>query len=102
MILANGAVVRNCIFRNNKTQNGKNGAALHCHLGNIRIENTLFVNNQSAGNGGAVQVGGGVTATFINCTLANNKAAGLSGGFGLGNNTSNLKVHNTIAYNNVG
>ncbi len=102
MILANGAVVRNCIFRNNKTQNGKNGAALHCHLGNIRIENTLFVNNQSAGNGGAVQVGGSVTATFINCTLANNKAAGLSGGFGLGNNTSNLNVHNTIAYNNVG
>ncbi len=102
MILANGAKVRNCVFRNNKTQNKKNGAAVHCHLGNIQIENTLFVNNQSTGNGGAVQVGGGVTATFINCTLANNMATGLSGGFGLGNNTSNMNVYNTIAYNNVG
>ena len=101
-ILTNGAIVRNCIFRNNQTQNGKNGAALHCHLGQVRIENSLFVNNTSSGNGGAVQVGGGVTATIINCTLANNVAAGPGGAFGLGNNTSNLNVYNTIAYNNTG
>ncbi|MDR1810504.1 MAG: sulfatase-like hydrolase/transferase, partial [Prevotella sp.] len=67
MILAGGAVVRNCIFRNNRTQNAKNGAALHCHLGSITLENCLFVNNTSTGNGGAIQVGGGVSATVINC-----------------------------------
>lgn len=101
-ILASGAQVRNCIFRNNRTRGGKNGAAIHCHLGNVRIENSLFVNNTSSGNGGAVQVGGGVTATIIHCTFANNTAAGPGGAFGLGNETSNLNVYNTIAYHNTG
>lgn len=101
-ILANGAVVRNCVFRNNRTQNGKNGAAIHCHLGQIRIENSLFVNNTSSGNGGAVQVGGGVTATVINCTFANNVSSGPGGAFGLGNNTSNINIYNSIAYHNKG
>ena len=101
-IFTNGAVVRNCIFRNNRTQNNKNGAAIHCHLGQVRIENCLFVNNTSAGNGGGVQVGGGVTATVVNCTLANNVASGPGGAFGLGNNTSNLNVYNTLAWHNVG
>jgi arylsulfatase A-like enzyme len=101
MILANGAVVRNCIFRNNRTQNGKNGAALHCHLGNITIENSLFVNNTSSGNGGAMQVGGNANATVTNCTFANNKSTKPGGAFGLGNNSSNLTVINSIAYNNL-
>ncbi len=101
-ILTNGATVRNCIFRNNRTQNGKNGAAIHCHLGNVRIENSLFVNNTSAGNGGAIQVGGGVTATVVNCTLANNTASGPGGAFGTGTNESNINLYNTIAYNNIG
>jgi hypothetical protein len=101
MILANGATVRNCIFRNNRTQNDKNGAAIHCHSGNIKIENSLFVNNTSTGNGGAVQVGGGTTATLINCTFANNQSTKPGGAFGLGNNTSNLTLINTVAYNNL-
>ncbi len=101
-ILTNGAVVRNCIFRNNRTQDKKNGAAIHCHMGKVRIENSLFVNNTSTGNGGAVQVGGGVTATVINCTFANNVSAGPGGAFGLGNNTSNINIYNSIAYNNQG
>lgn len=101
MILANGATIRNCIFRNNRTQNAKNGAAIHCHSGNIRIENSLFVNNTSSGNGGAVQVGGGTTATIINCTFANNQSTKPGGAFGLGNNTSNLTLINTVAYNNL-
>ncbi|MDR1122291.1 MAG: sulfatase-like hydrolase/transferase [Dysgonamonadaceae bacterium] len=101
MILANGAVVRNCIFRNNRTQNGKNGAALHCHLGNITIENCLFVNNTSSGNGGAMQVGGNANASVTNCTFANNKSTGPGGAFGLGNNTSNLTILNSIAFNNL-
>jgi len=101
MILANGAVLRNCIFRNNRTQNGKNGAALHCHQGSVTIENCLFVNNTSTGNGGAVQVGGGVTANIINCTFANNKSVKPGGAFGLGTSASNLNVINSIAYNNL-
>lgn len=101
-ILANGSVVRNCIFRNNRTQNGKNGAAIHCHLGQVSIENSLFVNNTSSGNGGGIQVGGGVTATVINCTFSNNVASGPGGAFGLGNNTSNLNVYNSIAWHNQG
>lgn len=101
MILASGAVVRNCIFRNNRTQNGKNGAALHCHLGNVKIENCLFVNNTSSGNGGAVQVGGGVTANILNCTFANNKSVKPGGAFGLGTSTSNLNISNSIAWNNL-
>lgn len=101
-ILTKGATVRNCIFRNNRTQNGKNGAAIHCHLGQISIENSLFVNNTSSGNGGAIQVGGGVTATVINCTLCNNVATGPGGAFGLGNDGSNLNVYNTIAWHNQG
>lgn len=101
-ILTKGAIVRNCIFRNNRTQNGKNGAAIHCHLGQISIENSLFVNNTSSGNGGAIQVGGGVTATVINCTLCNNVASGPGGAFGLGNDGSNLNVYNSIAWHNKG
>lgn len=101
-ILTNGSTVRNCIFRNNRTQNGKNGAAIHCHLGQISIENSLFVNNTSSGNGGAIQVGGGVTATVINCTLCNNVASGPGGAFGLGNDGSNLNVYNSIAWHNKG
>jgi arylsulfatase A-like enzyme len=101
-ILNSGAMVRNCIFRNNRTQNGKNGAAIHCHTGQLRIENCLFVNNSSSGNGGAIQVGGGVTATVVNCTLVNNQATGPGGAFGLGANTSNLNVYNTIAWHNTG
>jgi len=101
-ILTKGAIVRNCIFRNNRTQNGKNGAAIHCHLGQISIENSLFVNNTSSGNGGAIQVGGGVTATVINCTFCNNVASGPGGAFGLGNDGSNLNVYNSIAWHNKG
>ena len=101
-ILTNGATVRNCIFRNNRTQNGKNGAAIHCHLGQVNIENSLFVNNTSSGNGGAIQVGGGTTATIINCTLVNNQATGPGGAFGLGTNGSNLNLYNCIAWHNTG
>ena len=101
-ILTNGAIVRNCIFRNNRTQNGKNGAAIHCHLGQVSIENSLFVNNTSSGNGGAIQVGGGTTATIINCTLCNNVATGPGGALGLGTNGSNLNVYNSIAWHNTG
>jgi len=101
-ILTKGATVRNCIFRNNRTQNSKNGAAIHCHLGQISIENSLFVNNTSSGNGGAIQVGGGTTATVINCTFCNNVATGPGGAFGLGNDGSNLNVYNSIAWHNKG
>ena len=101
-ILTNGATVRNCIFRNNRTQNGKNGAAIHCHLGQVSIENSLFDGNTSSGNGGAIQVGGGTTATIINCTLVNNQATGPGGAFGLGTNASNLNVYNSIAWHNTG
>jgi arylsulfatase A-like enzyme len=101
MILSGGSIIRNCIFRNNRTQNAKNGAALHCHLGVIKIENCLFVNNTSSGNGGAVQVGGSATAIITNSTFANNKSTKPGGAFGLGNNTSNLTLNNTIAYNNL-
>lgn len=101
MILASGAEVRNSVFRNNRTQNGKNGAALHCHQGSVKIQNCLFVNNSSSGNGGAVQVGGGVTANIINCTFANNKSVKPGGALGLGTSGSNLNVINSIAYNNL-
>ncbi len=101
-ILTNGATVRNCIFRGNRTQNGKNGAAIHCHLGQVNIENSLFTGNTSSGNGGAIQVGGGTTATIINCTFADNQASGPGGAFGLGTNGSNLNVYNSIAWHNTG
>ena len=51
-ILTNGARVSKCIFRNNRTKNGKNGGALHCHVGKIHVDNSLFINNTSSGNGG--------------------------------------------------
>ena len=101
MFLVNGSTVRNCIFRNNRTGGTYNGAAIHCNSGNITIENSLFVNNTSAANGGAVQVGGATTARIINCTFANNKSTtGPGGAIGTGNNTSNCTLINTIAYNN--
>ena len=101
MIIANGTTIRNCIFRNNRTQNGTNGAAIHCNTGDVTIENSLFVNNTSSGNGGAVQVGGGTHATIINCTFSNNKSTKPGAAFGLGNNSSNLTVINSIAHNNL-
>ncbi|MDR1335619.1 MAG: sulfatase-like hydrolase/transferase [Tannerella sp.] len=101
MIVGNGAVIRNCIFRNNRTQNGTNGAALHCNNGSATVENSLFVNNTSSGNGGAMQVGGGASVTVVNCTFANNKSVKPGGGIGLGTETSSLTVVNSIAYNNM-
>lgn len=100
MILSNGAFVRNCIFRNNATRNVRNGAAIHCNSGLCVIENSLFVNNSSAGNGGAIQVGAGATATIRNCTFANNSAARPGGAVGTATNKSNVMLINSILYNN--
>lgn len=101
MIVSGGAVIKNCIFRNNRTQNAKNGAAIHCQLGTVTITSCLFVNNSSTGNGGAIQIGGSATAVVTNCSFANNKSTKPGAAFGLGNNTSNLTLNNTIAYNNL-
>lgn len=100
MILSNGAFVRNCIFRNNATRNTRNGAAMHCNSGNCIIENSLFVNNTSDGNGGAIQIGTGTTATIRNCTFANNCATKPGGAIGTATNKSDLKLINSILYNN--
>ena len=103
MIINFGAVIRNCIFRNNETQNGKNGGAIHCNTNDCTIENSLFINNTSSGNGGAIQIGGGTSVIARSCTFTNNKATGnngLGGAFGTGNNGSNLTLINSIAYNN--
>lgn len=101
MIINNGAVIRNCIFRNNATQGGKHGAAIHCNTNTIVLENSLFVNNTSVGNGGAIQIGGGTTVTVRSCTFANNKAVNPGGAIGVGTSTSNLTLFNSIAYNNL-
>jgi len=101
MIINNGAVIRNCIFRNNATQGGKHGAAIHCNTNTIVIENCLFINNTSSGNGGAVQIGGTTNVTIRSCTFANNKAVNPGGAIGFGNNTANLNLFNSIAYNNL-
>ena len=91
-----------CIFRNNRTKNGKNGGASHCHVGKIHVDNSLFINNTSSGNGGAVQTGGGATAELVNCTFSNNKAASYGGALGTGNSTSAVNLYNCIAWNNMG
>lgn len=101
MIINNGAVIRNCVFRNNTTQSGKHGAAIHCNTNTIVIENCLFVNNTSVANGGAIQIGGGTTVTVRSCTFANNKAVNPGGAIGVGTNTSHLTLINSIAYNNL-
>ena len=101
MIINNGAVIKNCIFKNNFSQNGKNGGAIHCHTNECLIQNSLFINNTSSGNGGAIQVGGGTTTTIVNCTFANNKSEGIGGAIGTGANTSNVKLINSIAFNNL-
>ena len=101
MILSNGAFVRNCIFRNNATRNGRNGAAIHCNSGHCIIENSLFINNTSDGNGGAIQIGTGTTATVRNCTFANNSAVKPGGAIGTATNKSNLTLINSILYNNM-
>jgi len=97
-----GAQIRNCIIRNNKTQGPRHGGGLMCHSGdNIVVENTLFINNTSVGNGGAVQVAGNVTATFINCTFVNNESANPGGAIGAGNDATNVVIINSVAYNNM-
>lgn len=101
MLINNGAVIRNCIFRNNATQAGKHGAAIHCNTNTLVIENSLFINNTSTGNGGAVQIGGGTTVTIRSCTFANNKAVNPGGAIGFGNNTANMNLINSITYNNL-
>jgi predicted outer membrane repeat protein len=101
MIINNGAVIRNCIFRNNATQGGKHGGAIHCNTYTLTIENSLFINNTSSGNGGAVQVGGGTTLTVRSCTFANNQAVSSGGAIGTALATSNLTLINSIAYNNL-
>jgi predicted outer membrane repeat protein len=101
MIINNGAVIRNCIFRNNATQESKHGGAIHCHVNTLTIENSLFINNTSSGNGGAVQVGGGTTLTVRSCTFANNQAVSSGGAIGTALASSNLTLINSIAYNNL-
>ncbi len=101
MLINNGAVIKNCIFRNNETQNNKNGAAIHCHYGNFLIENSLFINNTSTGNGGGIQAGDGVSVTLLNCTFANNKSNNPGGAVGTGTANSHVAFINSIAYNNL-
>ncbi len=112
MIINNGAKISNCIFRNNATSTA-NGAAFHCHnstsSGSFIISNCLFINNTSIGNGGAVQIGAAVSATFINCTFANNKASrgannntNRGGAIGLANDKAIATFVNCIAFNNMG
>jgi len=102
MIINNGAVVRNCIFRNNATQSAKHGGAIHCNNGtNLVIENCLFTNNTSVANGGAVQIGGGTTITVRSCTFANNSAVKGGAICAALDASSNMNMYNSIAYNNL-
>lgn len=102
MIINNGAIVRNCIFRNNATQNTKHGAAIHCNNGtNLVIENCLFTNNTSVGNGGAIQIGGGTTITVRSCTFANNSAVKGGAFCAALDASSNMNLYNSVAYNNL-
>ncbi len=109
VLLNRGAQVRNCIFRNNKN-NRAHGGALFCqglggdNLNEYVIENSLFVNNTTHHNGGAVQVASAAKGIFINCTFANNQARNQSGGAvgGGGPNNSDFVFINTVAYNNFG
>ncbi len=115
MIINNGAIVKNCIFRNNYTASN-NGGALHCHRSGENandnpfiIANCLFINNESAANGGAVQIGAKTAAIFINCTFANNQSTkgtgnttNRGGAVGVGAADSNVSFINCIAHNNYG
>jgi predicted outer membrane repeat protein len=65
------------------------------------IENSLFINNTSTGNGGAIQIGASTTLVVRSCTFANNKAVNPGGAIGTAGNTSHMTIINCIAYNNL-
>lgn len=101
MLINNGALIRNCIFRNNETRDYTHGGAVYCHSGSLILENSLFINNTSSGNGGAIQIGEGANVRMVNCTFANNKSLDIGGGIGVENTLSNSTMVNTVAHNNL-
>ena len=73
--------INNCIFRNNEasTPAAGVGAAIISYTGHIKINNSLFYNNKSTAEGGAVSPQTGL-ATLTNCTFVNNHSDIAGGG----------------------
>lgn len=82
--------IQRCIFRDNNSDLGSGALYFHGAIG--RVENSLFVNNQSY-NGGAIFVDSDVD--LVNCTIVNNYALGNGGAL-----WGNAQLINCIVWGN--
>jgi len=96
--LSQNMIVRNCIFRNNRST-GNNGTISLLAGNSVSFYNCLFENNEAADK--ASVVGNLGTCNFYNCTFVNNKSARTVDGAGtvmfLGSSGS---LVNCIVWNN--
>jgi len=96
--LSQNMIVRNCIFRNNRST-GNNGTISLVAGNSVSFYNCLFENNEAADK--ASVVGNLGTCNFYNCTFVNNKSARTADGAGtvmfLGSSGS---LVNCIVWNN--
>ncbi|MDP4954004.1 MAG: hypothetical protein NWQ53_10200, partial [Flavobacteriales bacterium] len=70
-----------CAFLNNTANSGAAfGPTYYC---DVNVANTVFANNESSGNAGAVRIVQFCPVNFNNCVFANNKAGNDGGAFTL-------------------
>ncbi|RYD78879.1 MAG: hypothetical protein EOP84_13735, partial [Verrucomicrobiaceae bacterium] len=86
-----------CRFNGNKTQ-GEGGALLNLHA-NMRVENSWFLDNSAATNGGAISAGGYTMPRIINSVFQNNKSKSGHSAMANGDHSS-AQVVNCTFYQN--
>jgi hypothetical protein len=94
----------NCTFTSNKGLNGA-GVSINSSAATFAFTNCTFTNNVSSGGGsgaGGLYAGNGNTTTVTNCTFTGNTAPGLSGG-AIGKFSGTLNITNsTFLQNSAG
>ncbi len=78
--------------------NASPGGSINLANGNLTIVNSMLINNNSAGNGGAIDNNAASTLTLINSTLSNNTTGNFGGAI---NNPGTLTIRNSILSGNA-
>ena len=102
-----GSIVDNCMFSSNVASYGaKNGGALAIHASNVRVSNSVFINNTADGHGGALTVntvsGGTLSNINIsNCNFTSNTATTMAGGIFLSSNITVFLITGCLLSDNT-
>lgn len=96
--------LNNCTVQTNAAPGGSAGGLyLSANNGVCQARNTAFRSNTAASSGGAVFLGGTITASFINCTFSNNQAQGSGSGGAINSSSAIPTIYNcTFSGNSAG